>query len=109
VLREEFNRILSETPLWDKRVAALQVTNASDRSIEIRMIMSASNSGEAFDLRCLVREKMIGFIQKNYPHSLPRTRTDMDFLPQQTFAKVGPASTASIQQPDGPVPFPKEQ
>jgi small-conductance mechanosensitive channel len=109
VLREEFNRILSETPLWDKRVAALQVTNASDRSIEIRMIMSAANSGEAFDLRCLVREKMIGFIQKNYPHSLPRTRTDMDFLPQQTFAKVGPASTSSIQQPDGPVPFPKEQ
>lgn len=107
VLREEFNRIINESPLWDKRVAALQVTNTSDKSIEIRMLVSATNSGEAFDLRCLVREKMIGFLQKNYPGSLPRTRMDVDHMPQQ-MSVVGPA--ASTNQTDAQLmSFPKGQ
>jgi small-conductance mechanosensitive channel len=109
ILREEFNRIIGETPLWDKRVAALQVTNATDKSVEIRMIMSASNSGEAFDLRCLVREKIIAFLQKNYPNSLPRTRMDVDHIPEKTIASVGPATSSSTQIDSLPVPFPKGQ
>jgi small-conductance mechanosensitive channel len=107
-LRDEFNRIVNDTPLWDKRVAALQVTNATDRSMEVRMIMSATNSAEAFDLRCLVREKMIGFLQKNYPASLPRTRMDVDHMPDQA-ATIGPARTSSTQMNAEPVPFPKGQ
>ena len=72
------------------------------------MIMSASNSGEAFDLRCLVREKMIGFLQKNYPNSLPRTRMDVDHIPQPT-ALVGPAASATTQIDNEPIPYPKER
>lgn len=87
-LREEFNRILNETDLWDKRTSALQVTNATDRIIEIRMLASASNSGNAFDLRCLIREKMIAYLQKSYPESLPRTRMEVSNLAQQ--GPVGP-------------------
>ena len=107
-LREEFNRTLNSSTLWDKKVAALQVTNATDKSIEIRMIMSATNSGEAFDLRCLVREKMIGFLQKNYPNSLPRTRMDVDHIPQQA-TLVGPAASMATQLNNEAVPFPKGQ
>jgi len=73
-LRQEFCRILEESPLWDKRVCALQVTNLSEHTMEIRCLLSAADSGKQFDLRCVVREKMITFIQENYPEAFPRTR-----------------------------------
>ncbi|MBB6142156.1 small-conductance mechanosensitive channel [Silvibacterium bohemicum] len=73
-LRQEFTRVLEESPLWDKRVNALQVTNLSEHTMEIRCLLSAADSSRQFDLRCIVREKMIAFIQKNYPDAFPRTR-----------------------------------
>ena len=73
-LREEFTRLLESNPLWDKRVKVMQVTNASERTIEVRALMSASSSGNAFDLRCDVREGLITFVQKNFPDCLPVTR-----------------------------------
>ncbi|MFW0715578.1 mechanosensitive ion channel family protein [Pedobacter sp. N23S346] len=76
-LRQELTRLLTSNPLWDKRVNVVQVTDTNkDGSIEIRFLMSASNSSRAFDLRCEVREAMITFIQNNYPESLPKTRLE---------------------------------
>jgi small-conductance mechanosensitive channel len=76
-LREELHRILQSTELWDGKVWGLQVTNTTDRTIEMRALMSAGDGGKAFDLRCLVREKLIQFLQERYPESLPRTRADV--------------------------------
>ena len=73
-LRQEFTRILESSPLWDRRVNAFQVTNLSEHTMELRCLLSARNSSESFDLRCIVREKMIDYIQKNYPDAFPRTR-----------------------------------
>lgn len=73
-LRQEFTRILESSPLWDRRVNSLQVTNLSEHTMEIRCLLSARNSGEQFDLRCYVREKMVDFVQKNYPDAFPRMR-----------------------------------
>jgi small-conductance mechanosensitive channel len=73
-VRTELTRLLENNPLWDKRINILQVTNASERTIEVRALMSAASSGNAFDLRCDVREGLIKFIQENYPQSLPTTR-----------------------------------
>src|SRR5690606_3627518 len=73
-LREEFKRLLDANPLWDKKVSALQVTDARESTIEIRFMMGARNSGQAFDLRCYIRENMIAYIQQNFPESLPKTR-----------------------------------
>lgn len=73
-LRQKFTSILESSPLWDRRVNSLQVTNLSEHTMEIRCLLSARNSGEQFDLRCLVRERMIAFIQQNYPDAFPRTR-----------------------------------
>lgn len=73
-LRNELTRLLESTPLWDKKVNVLQVTDAKERSVEVRALMSARDSGTAWDLRVFVREKLIEFLQKNYPDSLPRTR-----------------------------------
>jgi small-conductance mechanosensitive channel len=73
-LRKELTRLLKSTPLWDGKVNVLQVTDAKERSIEIRALVSAKDSGTAWDLRVFIREKLIEFLQKNYPESLPKTR-----------------------------------
>jgi small-conductance mechanosensitive channel len=73
-LRQELTRLLDSDPLWDRRVNVLQVTNASERTMEIRALMSAANSSDAFDLRCHIREGLIRFVQENYRDSLPLTR-----------------------------------
>jgi len=73
-MRKELTRLLEINPLWDKRVNVLQVTNISERTIEVRALMSASSSGNAFDLRCDVREGLIKFVQVNYPDSFPLMR-----------------------------------
>jgi hypothetical protein len=76
-LRRELKRVLDTTSLWDQKLWALQVTDAKERTMEVRAIMSASNASRAFDLRCLVREHLIDFIQKNYPDALPKTRAHL--------------------------------
>ena len=73
-LREELTRLLHETDMWDGDANVLQVTEAKEHSVEIRILVSAKNSPTAWDLRVHIREKMIEFIQQNYPDSLPRTR-----------------------------------
>ena len=76
-LREELTRILENTELWDKEVNVLQVTDTNNEMVETRALMSAIDSPTAWDLRVHVREKLVIFIQENYPHSLPRTRIEM--------------------------------
>ena len=77
-LRRELEKIVAETPLWDKRVAKMQVTNATDKTIELRALVSAENSSNAWELRCLVREKLISYLQQNYPESLPLIRVELE-------------------------------
>jgi len=76
-VREEFHRILKDTKLWNGRTAAFQVTDFTERAMQLRAIMSANNSPAAFDLRCLVRERLIAFLQQNYPESLPLNRAQL--------------------------------
>lgn len=77
-LRKELDRILETTDLWDKKAKVLQVSDAKEYTVETRILVSAKNSPTAWDLRVLVREKMIEFIQKNYPECLPKTRVVMN-------------------------------
>lgn len=76
-VRSEFLSWLKASPLWDGRKAALRVTNADDKAIELRATMSARNSDDAFDLESFIREKMITYIRENYPESLPTSRLNI--------------------------------
>ena len=75
-LREELTSLLEQDPLWDRRVNVVQVTDNKLDTIEVRFLMSARTSGDAFDLRCHVREHMIKFLRENFPESLPKTRIE---------------------------------
>ncbi|GAA4214545.1 mechanosensitive ion channel [Pedobacter jeongneungensis] len=85
-MRQEMTRLLTLNPLWDKRVNVVQVTDSTkDGAIEVRFLMSASNSSRAFDLRCYVREAMISFIQNHYPESLPKKRLEFRDIDKSSF------------------------
>jgi small-conductance mechanosensitive channel len=75
-VRDQLTRILESNPLWDKRVNVLHTTDLKDRTLELRALMSARNSGDAWELRCYVREHLIRFITEQFPEHLPRIRTE---------------------------------
>lgn len=77
-VRDELSHILKESHLWDKKANALQVTNATEKTVELRALMSAADSSALWDLRCEVREKLIEFLQKRFPESLPKVRIEGD-------------------------------
>lgn len=101
-LREELTRILNTTPKWKGEVNVMQVVDANDHAIQIRALMDAPDSGQAWDLKCAVREELIKFLQQKYPQSLPRYRGEMvGGLPDQAPPNrrtLGP-SAAPQQQP----------
>lgn len=73
-------RILDSTDLWDGKVQGLRVTDATDQALELRAIVSARNSSNAWKLRCLVRERLVAFMNEHYPESLPSARAEPDTL-----------------------------
>ncbi|MBU4609045.1 mechanosensitive ion channel [Achromobacter sp. GG226] len=75
-VRAEFERIVKSSQLWDGRVCVLHVTETSERAAQIRLLVSAKDSGTAFDLRCAIREAMIAFVAREYPEGLPRLRAE---------------------------------
>lgn len=93
-VRQELRRLLEASDLWDGKTWALQVTNLTDRSVEVRALMSAANAGNLWNLRCHVREKLIEFLQSRYPQCLPRLR-----------AEVEPPAPHPPPSPSPPVPL----
>jgi len=77
VLRQKVHELVKDNPKWDGQVVNLQVTDTKETTMEVRVLVSARNSGLAWDLRCEVREGLIGFIQQEYPDALPRYRAEM--------------------------------
>jgi hypothetical protein len=77
-VRDKLTEVAAESKLCDGKVVNLQVSDTREGVIELRCLVSARNAPACWDLRCEVREKLIAFIQAEYPHSLPHTRVAMD-------------------------------
>ncbi len=80
-LRDELDRILDKSSLWDRKVKVLQVTDSKERTLELRALASAANASAAWDLRCDIREQLISYLQREYPECLPRMRADILSFP----------------------------
>jgi hypothetical protein len=101
---------VESAPEWDRRVQVLQVTDGTERSMQLRALVSSPDSGLNWDLRCRVREGLLGFIQQHYPQYLPRTRAEvsaelettvsepLDWVPRSAQAPAG--STAAHTEAD---------
>lgn len=78
VLREEVGRIVAGSELWDRESWHLQVTEAGERTMRLRVVASAADSARAWDLRCEIREKLIAYLQERHPGALPRIRATLE-------------------------------
>lgn len=96
-MRAQLQKIVAGSPLWDKRVCVLQVTDLKEHTMEIRCLVSSKNSSESFDLRCLVREQMIAFLRDNYPEAFPRLRVlDGTATPETTSTETSEGRVESL-------------
>lgn len=76
-LREELDRILDKSQYWDGKRKSILVTDAKEHTLEVRAMASAADGDQAWFLRCEIREKLVEFVRKNYPESLPRVRAEL--------------------------------
>ncbi|MDO5729735.1 MAG: mechanosensitive ion channel [Actinomycetaceae bacterium] len=78
LIRNEVNRLLENTELWDRRTVNVQVTDSNEEWMLIRIVVSAKNSGTLWDLRCYLREHLIEWVVANAPYAIPRTRIQQE-------------------------------
>ncbi|MDG4765913.1 mechanosensitive ion channel family protein [Solwaraspora sp. WMMD406] len=79
-MRAELRRLVESEAaagLWDGRVCVLQVTDATGGNVRTRSLVSAGNSSALWDLRCLVREQLVSWVQEQHPQSRPRVRAEV--------------------------------
>lgn len=76
-LRAKFEEIVRADANWDGRTVVMQVTDIKEQTIEVRALVSAADSGKAFNLRAAVREKLMAFIRDHMPEALPRRRAEI--------------------------------
>ncbi|MBA4111057.1 MAG: mechanosensitive ion channel protein MscS [Leptothrix sp. (in: Bacteria)] len=77
-LRDAMQALCEKSPLWDGRVCLIQVTDFSEKAMQLRCLISSADSGKAWDLRCLIREELMKVMQRDYPDYLPRARAEID-------------------------------
>lgn len=77
-LREIAIAAVEQHPLWDGRVAKVQVTDMTAQALEVRVLMSGRDGSELFELRCDVREAVTGFIARELSGSLNRSRVALE-------------------------------
>jgi small-conductance mechanosensitive channel len=75
-VRAEAERLCAVSRHWDKRLCLVQVTETNDKAMQLRVLVSAADSGACFDLRCELREGLLGFLTEHHPQSLPRGRLE---------------------------------
>ncbi|MDO9005283.1 MAG: mechanosensitive ion channel [Aquabacterium sp.] len=83
-LRDAMQALCEKSPLWDQRVCLIQVTDFSEKAMQLRCLISSADSGKAWDLRCLIREELMKVMQNDYPDYLPRVRAEIDNPPPTT-------------------------
>ncbi|MPZ34279.1 MAG: mechanosensitive ion channel [Rhodospirillales bacterium] len=76
-VRSKLEDIVRTTRLWSGDVVNLQVVETNEQAVQLRALVSARTSEQAWDLRCEVREKLIAFLQQTYPTALPKQRAEL--------------------------------
>jgi small-conductance mechanosensitive channel len=95
-VRRELERFVATHPLWDRKAVGLQVTNTTERTVELRALVSAANAGAAWDLRCDAREFLVDLLQRlDGGRHLPRTRVEADGVPEDSRADAAIAVASS--------------
>ena len=76
-VRRALGEIVRRAAQWDGRVCNLQVTGATEQTVELRALVSAADAGQAWELRVFVREQLLEWLQREHPGALPRARVSL--------------------------------
>ncbi len=95
-VRKELRRICESTKLWQGNVCELQASDSTEHTVQLRALIDARNSDDAWNLKCLIREKLIQFLQEKYPGSLPRTRGELRAEVSAEARNGSPSTDATI-------------
>ena len=80
LIRAKVEQLLNATDLWDGRTWGVQVTDSTESTVTVRVLVSAKNSGHLSDLRAYMREQLISWIVSEQPWARPVQRIE----PRQT-------------------------
>jgi len=80
-IRAKVEEFTKASKLWDGKVCGVQVTDTTERTMQVRALVTAADSGKTWDLRCEVREKIIAWMRQEYPEAMPRLRGDVSAFP----------------------------
>ena len=80
LIRAKVEQLLNSTDLWDGRTWGVQVTDSTENTVTVRVLVSAKNSGHLSDLRAYMREQLISWIVAEQPWARPVQRVE----PRQT-------------------------
>ena len=69
-IRAAFLERLHAHPKWDQRKGSVQATNATVDTLELRLVMSAGDPANLFDLRCDMREAILAWMHQNQPEMI---------------------------------------
>ncbi|GAA2752090.1 mechanosensitive ion channel family protein [Kitasatospora cinereorecta] len=100
-LRAEFDTFLAKNPLWDGEGSALQIVDTTPSTIVVRALATAANADDAFELRCQLREHLVGYIGEKHPHALPRVSVTRPPRPREA-ADAEPRRAPSPAPPAAP-------
>jgi small-conductance mechanosensitive channel len=75
-LRKELARLCEGNADWDRRVCNIQVTDSSDRAMQLRILVSSASASQNGDLRCFLRERLLDYISRENPDYFPKLRID---------------------------------
>lgn len=95
-VRREALQVLEASGLWDGKVWGVQATDATEHSLQLRVIASAADASTAWDLRCHLRERLVAYLQTHHPESLPRSRTE---IPPAALARMAAAPDGATEVP----------
>lgn len=76
-VRAALGEIVEDSEYYDGRVWKLHVTNTTERTVELRALMSARSAPDLWELRCEVRERIVTHLQETHPEALPRVRAEL--------------------------------
>jgi small-conductance mechanosensitive channel len=77
-IRKALGEIVEASEYYDGRVWRLHVTDTSEKTVELRALMSAASAPDLWELRCAVREQLIAHVQERFPDALPRVRAELN-------------------------------
>jgi small-conductance mechanosensitive channel len=87
-LRQAAQRACEAASEWDKRLCLLQMVEAGERSMQLRVLVSSTNSALCWDLRCKVREALVDCMQRDWPQHLPMMRAELTQTPNSNPGKL---------------------